>query len=427
MTFRKDGLCSACQIGKQAKTSFKSKVRHSSTRPLQLLHMDLFESSVVNYAGQKYGLVVVNDYSIFTWVIFLKHKSETKVEIPSLLNKLEVMKNDKVSIIRTDHGIEFVNQYIKEFCTCKGIQHQLSSVRTPQQNGIVERKNRTLKEAARTMLPDTRISEIYWVEAVYTACYTQNRCLINKFHDKTPYELLVGRPPVITHLRVFGCKCFVLNNGKEYLRTFQPKVDEGIFLGYSLNSKAYRLFNKRTQKIEESVHVVFHETKQTEVAENNLHKQFKELMIKVSEEQTPSGGKPIVTLEDDSDDEKPSERHSNNQMTLKHDEEFPAKNSEMNSPLDIQQPSNDNVVEEIAERQTCDHHPNSESSNTEQVSDETMNNHLDNIDPQNPKNPRKWIKDHPAKDVIGSINDELELGESLLNKQTLSMDALFLK
>ena len=112
-----------------------------------------------------------------------------------------------------------------------------------------------LKEAARTMLADTEISEIYWVEAVNIACYTQNRCLINKHHDKTPYELFIGRPPSIKHLRVFGCRCFVLNNGKEYLRTFQPKTDEGVFLGYSLNSKAYRIYNKRTQKIEELVHM----------------------------------------------------------------------------------------------------------------------------------------------------------------------------
>src|SRR6187397_1120154 len=242
-SFRKDGICSACQMGKQSKISFKSKIRHSSIRPLQLLHMDLFESSVTSYAGKKYGLVVVDDFSRFTWVVFLKHKSDARVEIPNLLNKLEVMKNDKVSAIRTDHGTEFVNQYIKEFCTCKGIQHQLSSVRTPQQNGVAERKNRTLKEAARTMLADTEISEIYWVEAVNTACYTQNRCLINKHHDKTPYELLIGRPPSIKHLRVFGCRCFVLNNGKEYLRTFQPKENEGV--GYSLNIKAYRIYNKR--------------------------------------------------------------------------------------------------------------------------------------------------------------------------------------
>ena len=145
-SFRKDGICSACQMGKQSKISFKSKTRHSSVRPLQLLHMDLFESSVTSYAGNNYGLVVVNDFSRFTWVVFLKHKSDARVELPNLLNKLEVMKNDKVSTIRTYHGTEFVNQYIKEFCTSKGIQHQLSSVRTPQQNGVAERKNRTLKK-----------------------------------------------------------------------------------------------------------------------------------------------------------------------------------------------------------------------------------------------------------------------------------------
>ena len=96
------------------------------------------------------------------------------------------------------------------------------------------------------MLADTEISEVYWVEAVNTACYTQNRCLINKFHDKTPYELLIGRPPNIGHLRVFGCKCFVQNNGKDHLTTFAPKSDMAIFLGYSSNSKAYRVYNKRT-------------------------------------------------------------------------------------------------------------------------------------------------------------------------------------
>ena len=102
------------------------------------------------------------------------------------------------------------------------------------------------------------------VEAVNTACYTQNKFLINKHHDKTPYDLLVGRPPNIKHLKVFVCRCFVLNNGTKYLRTFQPKADEGVFLGYSMNSKAYRVYNKRTKKIEESVHVVFYEGRNKE-------------------------------------------------------------------------------------------------------------------------------------------------------------------
>ena len=130
------------------------------------------------------------------------------------------------------------------------------------------------------MLADTEISEVYWVDAVNTACYTQNRCLIDKHHDKTPYELLVGRPPNIKHLKVFGCRCFVLNNGKEYLRTFQSKADEGVFLGYSMNSKAYRVYNKRTKKIEESVHVVFYEGSKKTPLDEELSERFKERIPK---------------------------------------------------------------------------------------------------------------------------------------------------
>ena len=104
----------------------------------------------------------------------------------------------------------FVNQYITEFCTSKGIQHQLSSVRTPQQNGVAERKNITLKEAARSMLDETELSGVYWVEAVNTACYTQNRCLITKSHNKTPYELFVGRSQNICNQILLGEKCLVI-------------------------------------------------------------------------------------------------------------------------------------------------------------------------------------------------------------------------
>ena len=109
------------------------------------------------------------------------------------------------------------------------------------------------------MIAECNISEAYWAEAVNTACYTQNRALINKNLDKTPYEVYKGRKPNISHLRIFGCKCYVLNNGKEQLRAFQAKADEGIFLGYSATSKAVRVLNKKTLKVEESIHVVFDE------------------------------------------------------------------------------------------------------------------------------------------------------------------------
>ena len=110
------------------------------------------------------------------------------------------------------------------------------------------------------MLNDTNLPKYFWVEAINIACYIMNRALIWPILKKTPYELYKGRKPNISHLHVFGCKCFVLNNGKDNLGKFDAKSDEGIFLGYSLHSKAFRIYNKRTMVIEESIHVAFNET-----------------------------------------------------------------------------------------------------------------------------------------------------------------------
>ena len=110
------------------------------------------------------------------------------------------------------------------------------------------------------MLNDTNIPKYFWIEVVNTACYIMNRALIRPILKKTPYELYKGRKPNISHLHIFGCKCFVLNNGKDNLGKFDAKSDEGILLDYSLNSKAFRIYNKRTMTIEESIHVSFDES-----------------------------------------------------------------------------------------------------------------------------------------------------------------------
>ena len=125
---------------------------------------------------------------------------------------------------------------------------------------MVERKNRTLQEMARTMMIASKIANQFWAEAINTACYTINRCMTRPLLEKTPYELLKGRKPNISHLRVFGCKCFIHNNGKNLLGKFDARSDNGIFLGYSTHSKAYRVLNKRTMCVEESVHVIFDES-----------------------------------------------------------------------------------------------------------------------------------------------------------------------
>ena len=162
--------------------------------------------------------------------------------------------------IRSDHGGEFQNEKFEHFCEKHGINHNFSAPRTPQQNGVVERKNISLEELARTMLNENSLPKYFWADAVNIVCYVLNRVLITPILKKTLYELFKGRRPVLSHLRVFGCKCFILNNGKKSLGKFDTKVDEGVFIGYATQSHAYRVYNERLMSIEESMHVVFDET-----------------------------------------------------------------------------------------------------------------------------------------------------------------------
>ncbi|GJW58044.1 putative ribonuclease H-like domain-containing protein [Tanacetum coccineum] len=163
-------------------------------------------------------------------------------------------------IIRSDNGTEFKNKVMDEFCRDKGIKREYSVARTPQQNGVAERKNRTLIEAARTMLADSKLPTTFWAEAVSTACYVQNRVLIVKPHNKTPYELFRGIKPAIGFMKPFGCHVTILNT-LDKLGKFDGKSDEGFFVGYSLSSKAFRVYNIRTRKVQENLHIGFLENK----------------------------------------------------------------------------------------------------------------------------------------------------------------------
>nr|GFC19307.1 retrovirus-related Pol polyprotein from transposon TNT 1-94 [Tanacetum cinerariifolium] len=166
----------------------------------------------------------------------------------------------KVKVIRCDNGTKFKNSNLNQFCGSKGIKREFSVPRTPQQNGIAERKNRTLIEAARTLLADSLLPIPFWAEVVNTACYVQNRVLVTKPHNKTPYELLHGRLPRISFMRPFGCHVTILNT-LDHLGKFQEKVDEGFLVGYSVCSKAFRVFNSRTRIVQETLHVNFIENK----------------------------------------------------------------------------------------------------------------------------------------------------------------------
>ncbi|KAJ9544387.1 hypothetical protein OSB04_024094 [Centaurea solstitialis] len=255
--FEPDQMCSGCAQGKMKRVSHPPKPEQGSKSPLSLIHMDLCgPMKTVSLAGRKYVLVIVDDYSRYTWTRFLKTKDETSILIINFIKAVQVQLKLPVQTVRSDNGTEFKNQVLKGFYNSLGITQTFYAARTPEQNGVVERRNRTLVEAARSMLAQSQLPQYLWAEAVNTACYTQNRSIIHRRFGKTPYHVLFGRIPNIDYFKVFGCPCFVLNES-ENRGKFGPKSDEMIFVGYSDCSVAYRVFNKKSRVVYESVNVRF--------------------------------------------------------------------------------------------------------------------------------------------------------------------------
>ncbi|GJX67763.1 retrovirus-related pol polyprotein from transposon TNT 1-94 [Tanacetum coccineum] len=196
--------------------------------------------------------ISISDMAASSPICLMSKATSTKSWIYQLNYKAKVCK------IRTDNGTEFKNANLKAHYEKLGIMQQFSTARTPQQNGVVERRNRTLVEAARTMLIFSRLPEFLWAEAVATACFTQNRSIIHTRHNKTPYELLRGRKPNVEYFHVFGSLCYPTND-RDDLGKMKPKADIGVFIGYSETSRGFRIYNRRTKKIMETINVKFDE------------------------------------------------------------------------------------------------------------------------------------------------------------------------
>jgi hypothetical protein len=177
----------------------------------------------------------------------------------------------RIKKIRSDNGTKFKNSQIEGFLEEEGIKHEFSSLYTPQQNGVVERKNRTLLDMARTMLDEYKTPDRFWAEAINTACYSINRLYLHRILKKTSYELLTGKKPNVSYFRVFGSKCFILvKRGRK--SKFAPKAVEGFLLGYDSNTRAYRVFDKSTGLVEVSCDIVFDETNDSQVEQVDLDK-----------------------------------------------------------------------------------------------------------------------------------------------------------
>ncbi|GKC12788.1 retrovirus-related pol polyprotein from transposon TNT 1-94 [Tanacetum coccineum] len=207
--YDKDHLCPFCEQGKSKKATLKPKLVLSTHSKLEMIHIYLCgPMRVESINGKRYILVIIDDYSRYTWVYFLRTKDEApKMIIKSHYEKLAIM-------------------------------HQTSIARTPQQNSVVERKNQTLVEAARTMLTFSKAPEFLWAEAISTACFKQNRSLAHTHYNKTPYELIKNKKPNVQYFYVFRSLGY-LTNDRDDLGKMKPNADIGIFIGYSESSRGF--------------------------------------------------------------------------------------------------------------------------------------------------------------------------------------------
>nr|GEV95647.1 retrovirus-related Pol polyprotein from transposon TNT 1-94 [Tanacetum cinerariifolium] len=242
LKYVKDQLCSSCELSKVKRSSFKSKAVPCSKGMLNLLHIDLCDPMrVASINGKQYIMRIVDDYSRYTWTLFLRFKDETPDVLKEFLTMIQKNLQALMITVRTDKGTKFLNKTLNAFFKEDGIEHQTSTARTPEQNGVVEKQKRTLVEAARMILSALKIPLFFWAEAIATACYTQNRSIIIPTRDKIAYHIINDRKPSIKHLHIF--------------------------------SKGYRVYNKRTRLIVESIHIRFDEFKEvseTSVANDTL-------------------------------------------------------------------------------------------------------------------------------------------------------------
>ena len=254
-----DQLCEGCLIGKQARKSFPKESISRATKPLQLVHSDVCGPiDPPSFGKNRYFLLFIDDFSRKTWVYFLKQKSEVFGIFKNFKALIEKQSGYEVKEIRSGRGGEFTSNEFKIFCEENGIHHPLTVPRSPQQNGVAERKNRTILDMARSMLKSKKMPKEFWAEAIDCAIYLLNRCPTRSVQDKTPQEAWGGIKPNISHLRVFGSVCYAHVPDEKWTK-LDDKSEKFVFIGYDSRSKGYKLYNPSNGKIIISRDVEFDE------------------------------------------------------------------------------------------------------------------------------------------------------------------------
>ncbi|KAL0269596.1 UNVERIFIED_CONTAM: hypothetical protein PYX00_007274 [Menopon gallinae] len=249
--------CDICIRGKLCRSPFV-KDTASKAKLLEIIHSDVCGPMKTESLGKsKYFVTFTDEKSRWTEVYFIRKKSQVLEKFKEFRAKMEKLTERKIKFLQSDNGTEYVNNEFDKYLKENGIQRRLSISYSPQQNGISERKNRTLLDMARCLLIQAGMKPSFWAEAVNTANYIRNRCPTSA-QNSSPYEILFGKQPYLGHMKEFGCDVFVKNNAPNKDK-FQPRAQKMIFVGYSSQSKGYRVYDPNKNKFEDVRDVYFRE------------------------------------------------------------------------------------------------------------------------------------------------------------------------
>ncbi|KAJ3704843.1 hypothetical protein LUZ61_008548 [Rhynchospora tenuis] len=244
-----DKFCERCVLGKHPRSSFPIEASYHAKKPLELIRTDICGPITPNSLGKhRYFITFVNNFSRRTWVYFLKKKSEAFAVFKKFKVLVEKLNGIYIKALRSDRGCEYISKEFEYFCEEHGIRRFLTAPYSPQQNGVAERKNRTILDMVRSMLKSKNMPKEFWAEVVQCAVYLQNRCPTASLENMTPQEAWCGVKPTVSHLKVFGSVAYA--HIPDQRRTkLDDKSKKLIFIDYDERSKACKFIDPATNKI----------------------------------------------------------------------------------------------------------------------------------------------------------------------------------
>lgn len=253
-------LCDSCLVGKQRRTPFPAKAHYRAKELLDLVHGDLCGPITPSTpGGKRYFLLLVDDLSRFMWLVLLGAKDEAATAVKRFQAMVEVESGRKLRVLRTDRGGEFTSIEFGEYCADRGVQRHLTAPYSPQQNGVVERRNQTVVQMARSMIKAMGVPNRFWGEAVTTAVFILNRAPTKAVEGKTPYEAWYGERPTVNFFRTFGCVAHV-KVVKPNLKKLEDRSVPMVFLGYVDGGKSYKVYNPVINTVHVTRDAIFEET-----------------------------------------------------------------------------------------------------------------------------------------------------------------------